>query len=756
MTGADDKQYELAKTALKQGQKNLARKYLENCPDNQAAQKELAELDTIDESLGVSICIITKNNEKTLARCLVSLAALNAEIVIVDTGSTDKTLKIATKYTRNIYHFKWVDDFAAARNYAAKLAKYNYIMTIDSDEYLLQPKQDELKKFFDGVNSRKKVGCYLQVNMLGKSKEQRPYIASVSRVYDKRYYKFLFPIHEQLTQIYKDKVDNDPVYDLKLQCIHYGYTNQSKLVKKNQRNQALLVKQLKNDPTNTYYMFQLAKTYSILKKYKEAFRIYQEFFRFQKEYIYLWTRDAIDSYIKLCFITKKYDKALDCVQKCKQDCMESLDMLCLFANVYVASDQDEKAIEVLKIAEKLPVTAAYQEFGYRKQDVYQQLAEIYARKGKWLLMQQYEKLLPQTGQIKNEWWSVTKNKKLSIVVFVRNNETVKLEECLVSLALFKAEYVVIILGSSLASSKIAHQFTEQVYMVKEKLEADLYNFALAKAKGNYVFWINADEKLQGADFSALDKFLAKVGNYVGNIVVEEPFLTKSDEPVLQSQTRFGYRKFIKFDGKYIASPITRKKGQNIQQIELPITLKHNLTKEEYQKYNEIRRTKLKNKLKNSIDVTLLAELATNYFSNGDNVHAIKYYYQLLTLPLDLQDELTLNSVTNLINALVNEKQYQDALKIVGIFKGYYAELSDFLFAAGTAYMNMAQFEQALNAFEQAQRQANSRSLGINSYLSSYNQGVIFEVQGKKKEAIGKYHLSNGYRPAKEGLIRLLN
>ena len=67
--------------------------------------------------------MIVKNEEKLLARCLDSVAGLMDEIIIVDTGSSDKTKEIAARYTDKIYDFEWIDDFSAARNFAFSKAK---------------------------------------------------------------------------------------------------------------------------------------------------------------------------------------------------------------------------------------------------------------------------------------------------------------------------------------------------------------------------------------------------------------------------------------------------------------------------------------------------------------------------------------------------------------------------------------------------------------------------------------------------------
>lgn len=84
----------------------------------------------------VSLCMIVKNEEQILKRCLDSLAGLMDEIIIVDTGSTDATKEIAAKYTDKVYDFVWIDDFSAARNFAFSKAGMEYIYSADADEML--------------------------------------------------------------------------------------------------------------------------------------------------------------------------------------------------------------------------------------------------------------------------------------------------------------------------------------------------------------------------------------------------------------------------------------------------------------------------------------------------------------------------------------------------------------------------------------------------------------------------------------------
>lgn len=84
----------------------------------------------------ISVCMIVKDEEKVLRRCLESLKGLADEIIIVDTGSSDSTKQIAAEYTDKIYDFKWVHDFSAARNYSFTKAVMDYIYVADADEVI--------------------------------------------------------------------------------------------------------------------------------------------------------------------------------------------------------------------------------------------------------------------------------------------------------------------------------------------------------------------------------------------------------------------------------------------------------------------------------------------------------------------------------------------------------------------------------------------------------------------------------------------
>ncbi|WP_066456936.1 tetratricopeptide repeat-containing glycosyltransferase family 2 protein [Anaerotruncus rubiinfantis] len=92
----------------------------------------------------ISLCMIVKNEEVVLGRCLESVGTAADEIIVVDTGSTDRTREIAKAHGARIYDFEWIDDFAAARNFAFEKAGMQYCMWLDADDLLLPGDRDAL------------------------------------------------------------------------------------------------------------------------------------------------------------------------------------------------------------------------------------------------------------------------------------------------------------------------------------------------------------------------------------------------------------------------------------------------------------------------------------------------------------------------------------------------------------------------------------------------------------------------------------
>lgn len=108
---------------------NFLSKYHKFC---RSAHKIMARY----SNMKLSLCMIVKNEEDTLPRCLESVKGLFDEIVIVDTGSTDKTASVARTFTPHVFSFEWCDDFSAARNFSFSKATGDYLFWLDADDVL--------------------------------------------------------------------------------------------------------------------------------------------------------------------------------------------------------------------------------------------------------------------------------------------------------------------------------------------------------------------------------------------------------------------------------------------------------------------------------------------------------------------------------------------------------------------------------------------------------------------------------------------
>lgn len=101
----------------------------------------------------ISLCMIVKDEEKVLGRCLQSVQDIVDQIIIVDTGSIDKTKDIAKEYNAEIYEFQWVDDFSKARNYAFSKAKEDFILWLDADDVIMETDARKLQHLKENLDA---------------------------------------------------------------------------------------------------------------------------------------------------------------------------------------------------------------------------------------------------------------------------------------------------------------------------------------------------------------------------------------------------------------------------------------------------------------------------------------------------------------------------------------------------------------------------------------------------------------------------
>ena len=206
----------------------------------------------------LSVCMIVKNEETFIADCLKSVQPVADQIVVVDTGSTDKTIEIAKQYGAEVHSFKWVNDFAAARNASIKYAKGNWILWIDADERLLPESVTELKRLLKP--ERKPVAYSVNIkNVMADGKNFK--ISTGHRLFNNfKGIRFKGRVHEQI--IYSVAQNNGEERHSNIVLYHLGYgLSLEKQKEKDERNRKLLLKMVKEEPNNAYAHFTLGQNY---------------------------------------------------------------------------------------------------------------------------------------------------------------------------------------------------------------------------------------------------------------------------------------------------------------------------------------------------------------------------------------------------------------------------------------------------------------------------------------------------------------
>src|SRR3989339_2277430 len=110
----------------------------------------------------LSVCMIVKNEAANLKLTLPQLVKHAAEVIVVDTGSSDETIDVAENLGAKVYNFEWISDFAAARNYSLSLATQPWILWLDADEYL---KEDEIGKLISILSNAPEESKAYEVNL---------------------------------------------------------------------------------------------------------------------------------------------------------------------------------------------------------------------------------------------------------------------------------------------------------------------------------------------------------------------------------------------------------------------------------------------------------------------------------------------------------------------------------------------------------------------------------------------------------------
>lgn len=279
-------------------------------------------------TIKLSICMMVKDEEENLQRCLDSLQELrekvSSELIIVDTGSKDETVKIAKKYTDRVYFHPWNNNFSEMRNITINYAQGNWIFIIDADEEL-DSAQEIVKFLSSSIQNKFNAGLVTIKNLTIDNQEERYALISAPRLFRNDGY-----FH------YQGAVHNSPKFQgngiaIRATLIHYGYisTDKELMERKFKRTAGLLKTELAKDPENIYYRFQLSVSYAMNKEDENALEeIIKAYDLIKKDrlialkYVYVYCQLA------KCYLANKY------YEKTEEVCLEGLELEKEYIDLY--------------------------------------------------------------------------------------------------------------------------------------------------------------------------------------------------------------------------------------------------------------------------------------------------------------------------------------------------------------------------------------------------------------------------------------
>ncbi|MBI2657731.1 glycosyltransferase [Candidatus Woesearchaeota archaeon] len=305
----------------------------------------------------ISLCMIAKNEEKYLEQCLDSVKDLADEIIIVDTGSTDKTKEIAKKFNAKIIDFKWIDDFSAARNESLKHATKDWILVLDADEAIDKEDLEKIKKEIENAG-----------DIAGFSIEQRSYI--------KEYFegavgndsefeaskKYPFYILHNLVRLFRNGIGlsfRHKVHELVEDSIkekglryekagiiihHFGSVKEAGLIEdKVDMYSKILLRQLEDDPGSARYNYQAARMFLGKNDFSNALKYFEKAAKINPNYKLVFSEMA-----KIYLQMNDKNRAIENFKKSIKQNPDNPSPANNLAVVYMSIGKFDKAKEILE------------------------------------------------------------------------------------------------------------------------------------------------------------------------------------------------------------------------------------------------------------------------------------------------------------------------------------------------------------------------------------------------------------------------
>ena len=293
------------------------------------------------KEITISLCMIVRDEESTIARCLDSIKGIPDEIVIVDTGSSDHTKEIINEYTDKIFDFVWIDDFAAARSFAFSNATTDYILWLDADDVLTDSDRRQflkLKKNLDPLMDVVNMPYLLAFDQSGAATCSLRRNRLVKR---SKNFRWIGAVHEYL-EVYGPILNSDI-------CVTHKGTESND----SDRNLKIYEKRkAKGESFSPRDLFYYANELSDHQFIEQAIEAYREFLKTEQG----WVEDNLSACVKLADCFEKLgekDKELEYILKSFEYATPRAEICCRLGYYFLCAKQYEKGAFWYKLATQL-------------------------------------------------------------------------------------------------------------------------------------------------------------------------------------------------------------------------------------------------------------------------------------------------------------------------------------------------------------------------------------------------------------------
>ena len=225
----------------------------------------------------ISLCMIVRDEEEYLAACLHSVEAVVAEMVIVDTGSADRTMDVARQFGARCYSVPWGHDFAAVRNISLRHATGDYILVLDADEVLTARGCEALQKCLIDFPDADAFFVHILNQTDGDGMREVEESLNVRFFRNNPQYHFSGALHEQIAESILHADPRGTIFDSAIELLHHGYLKNVVAGKgKKERNLEIAMREAQDHPGDGFRAFNLGMEYVRLEQFHNAIEVFQD------------------------------------------------------------------------------------------------------------------------------------------------------------------------------------------------------------------------------------------------------------------------------------------------------------------------------------------------------------------------------------------------------------------------------------------------------------------------------------------------